>query len=712
MNYNPHQLASDPWDPNMLAASNWLEPIDFQGVSQFLDMYGNAAAADVGSAESWAPVMQQSVYQQGSNILQPTSPMAIGSAVSPVSTESAADVVDAQDRANQQEGQFYVDGETARLPKTKRRRLSTRLTVRPTNSTTKSIFSLESPAIDAVDLHPRIAIPDYPYQQIVEAWQSLCLMQNGPWRTFESSEFPTKTLFEHLLGLYFSSFQGTMPFMHPPTFTAETTDWILILSMASVGACYLPDPDFAISLHEFVRRCLLYHSERADAPPMEVLTLARCRMLNVIGLAYSGNRTHVTYALGMQHVLVSSFHELLKTNDESPAPASQGTEDEWPGWTYNQMIYRTLYALFVLDSMLTYHFQRRPSLRLSDCRVQLPCQEKLWSAKSAASWASMIRDQAPCASLPQTLQHLYVDKRISLEQGEFARIVIIHGLFHRTWEVERYFSDPLSHWEPTAKPQASSEVLPSSPVWPPSNPTVTKFQNSLCDCLDILHWQANATLMQAGSMEHPTVGFLHISRVVMLAPIESIVRLAEGLTELRQLTIETVAKDKLLVKRWAIQGQYKARLAAVHAGALLWHLRQYPIDGFYEAPAIGLAALTLWALGTYSVQQLNGQNAPNPAREVSTANAASSSASTTEEGSAPCGIILLDRPTDDELVQQFIKHGHTMRAYIGGVVDLYGPNGPDKVLHVASKLLESSKCWGVSEAWLDLLQKLIVHVQR
>jgi hypothetical protein len=120
----------------------------------------------------------------------------------------------------------------------------------------------------------------------------------------------------------------------------------------------------------------------------------------------------------------------------------------------------------------------------------------------------------------------------------------------------------------------------------------------------------------------------------------------------------------------------------------------------------------LWALGTYSVQQLNGQNAPNPAREVSTPYAGSSNASTADNGSAPCGIILLDRPTDDELVQQFIKHGHTMRAYIGGVVDLYGPNGPDKVLHVASKLLESSKCWGVSEAWLDLLQKLIVHVQR
>lgn len=47
-----------------------------------------------------------------------------------------------------------------------------------------------------------------------------------------------------------------------------------------------------------------------------------------------------------------------------------------------------------------------------------------------------------------------------------------------------------------------------------------------------------------------------------------------------------------------------------------------------------------------------------------------------------------------------------MRANIGGVGDLYGPLGPERVLAEGRRILRMLKCWGVGDSWLDLLLRL------
>lgn len=132
----------------------------------------------------------------------------------------------------------------------------------------------------------------------------------------------------------------------------------------------------------------------------------------------------------------------------------------------------------------------------------------------------------PQPSLNTALQELFVDKRLPRERGEFARIIIIHGIYARIWDVSRYLEDPLSHWTPTAYRQISADLLPKTPVWLPAIPAYVKWQNSACDALDVLHWQANATIGLASGLEHPTVLHLHIARVVLLTPYDKIVSLA------------------------------------------------------------------------------------------------------------------------------------------------------------------------------------------
>jgi hypothetical protein len=70
-------------------------------------------------------------------------------------------------------------------------------------------------------------------------------------------------------------------------------------------------------------------------------------------------------------------------------------------------------------------------------------------------------------------------------------------------------------------------------------------------------------------------------------------------------------------------------------------------------------------------------------------------------------MILLDRPADDELVQQFIRRGDSMEARLSGVGDLFAGKGPELVLWEGSKLLGSNKrICGIFEMWRTLLLRL------
>jgi len=343
--------------------------------------------------------------------------------------------------------------------------------------------------------------------------------------------------------------------------------------------------------------------------------------------------------------------------------------------------------------MLVYNADARPLLRLSDANIPLPCHERLWNATNVEAWLTGGREQprllSPSPTLIAAAQELYIEKAVARERGEFARVFIIHALLHRMWEVERYLSDPLSHWEPVASRQISIEVLPGS-VWLPANKTFTRWQNSTCDALDVLHWQANSTIALANGFEHPTILHLHIARIVCLVPYAQILNLARTLaannaSDRNPLEDPSTQRDVAIIQRWAAEHQYKARLSVIHAGAILWHLRRFSTDAFYEAPAIALATLTLWAFGIcanihgfsrHANATSRSERSRNNTAETSPGENETSGIDHDSDNEDTPDTILLDRPADDELVQQFIRRGDSMEARLSGIGDLYAPKGP------------------------------------
>lgn len=236
-------------------------------------------------------------------------------------------------------------------------------------------------------------------------------------------------------------------------------------------------------------------------------------------------------------------------------------------------------------------------------------------------------------------------------------------------------------------------------------------------------------------MEHSTVLHLHLARVVLLTPFLHILKLAEYLASSHTTHIPNLGdadrenkkekeKEKEIlqardyVKRWAMEDQHKARLAIIHAGALFWHVRRFSIDAFYEAEAVYLATLALWAYGLFAECKGGVYQRERDGERYSHARDASDNG---DEGKLKergrerdeddeeeeeqfyhpyPSTMQLDRPADDELVQLFVKRGQGMRALVMGVGNLCARDGKGarRMLGEGRKVLDGlgTERWGVA----------------
>lgn len=661
-----------------------------------------------------------------------TSPLGQGSAVglgtSVVSSTSPGSASMA-DRSHEA-GEFYVDGDAARLPRVKRRKLHP-ATLKPTfksASLPAEQFSLAYDWRDDPDESRgrQRYFSDANYQYLMSAFNSLCLNASaassgfsvstilGSWRpdilgrssaisksTF-LPDFPLREFFDHLVNLYLDNFHPILPILHLSDI--ETLSWQLLLAVSTIGSHYLQGASdlLTVSLHEFTRRLLETVDEISTGQLRGNIELQQTRLLHCVGCLYCGDERLMENGLRLRLQLAASTEHLL----ESVTPTeSESSECQWPTWKSGETVRRLVYSIWLVDTMCKFHFAQTPTLDTGSTRIRLPSHEQVWASMTAREWSEAFRRYVPPPTLAEALEQLYIDKKLLSDMGEFSRILLIHGIFRRTWEVEAHLKQPLSQWTPTAEKRSPAEPRSQSPVWLPSVSMFARWRNSACDCLDILHWSANAAIGLQSGLEHPTVMHLHFARVVLLTPCKNIVRLAEHLSgEARCSSESSVTEDKLMIRRWTTLDQYKARLAMIHAGVLFWHIRRFSANGFYEPSSVGLTVLALWAFSAFSDRSKRREECNTVRSEH--VDSAGDERGSVETEEATCDIILIDRPTDDELVQQFVRHGNTMRANMNGVGDLYGARAPEKVLTEGRKLLATSSVWGSRDRWMRILDKL------
>ncbi|KAL4802273.1 fungal-specific transcription factor domain-containing protein [Aspergillus unguis] len=598
-----------------------------------------------------------------------------------------------------------TDGQSGRTFKSRRRQsswpaqtaesLDIFLKFQNTNSNPHFSFpqAHELQTISSPDTSADCSIDFSTYDKIHDAFFRICCTENFLYPVFQTNAFPDVQTLSNFLRHYFHFYHPLYPIIHVPKFNPNKCHWIFTLALAAMGshsANLCEQNGTATAFDEFLRRVLHVEKEKAQYDPP--LWLIQSMLLSCIGRLHGSGES-------VQRSALSDFGDLcnlaacenMLVSSDGLASDQVPPEEQWTLWSEEEARRRTGYMIWLVDCTIAYEFETQRHFSLDDGQAPLPCNEKIWHAASSRIWQGLHEEASDQekVSLYDAVLILYIEKRLIPDIGEFSHILLIHALYQRMWEVGDHFRRPLSFWNPTAKKQSRKLAIPSGSVWLPGIASYSKWRNSACDCLDILHWTANGTIAKANGHEHPTILHLHTSRIILLAPFREIRTLASFLAtkkvkwEDRQQVIEWH-----YVLRWIKHDQYKARLAVIHAGSVLYHVRKYSTNAFHEPVATYLAILTLWAYGLcYTPVTSDAAGA----RRVS---------------SAGPSVINLDQPCSDELVQSFVRAGQMMKGMLTDVGDICAPHGPQHILRVGCETLSRLRSWGIAKGYMLTLMRL------
>ncbi|KAA8648104.1 hypothetical protein EYZ11_012234 [Aspergillus tanneri] len=208
----------------------------------------------------------------------------------------------------------------------------------------------------------------------------------------------------------------------------------LILSMAAIGALYEFDTVASKELFEAAKKMIqLYLEERRKADMSAALGrghagrdnsvhntplwLVQAMLLNVIYGHTCGDKTSADIASTHCAALVSLARAAELTHDLDAKDLPQdylntglaggsGVEEtdtesdgwrsapfgprkerkDWLDWKVVEERKRTLYAIFSLSCFLVSAYNHAPAITNSEIRLNLPCEEDLWSAESPQAW--------------------------------------------------------------------------------------------------------------------------------------------------------------------------------------------------------------------------------------------------------------------------------------------------------------------------------------
>ena len=376
-------------------------------------------------------------------------------------------------------------------------------------------------------------------------------------RSVSNVSLPSTYDLQRYVAAYIQYFHPHLPFLHLPSLSFNSPVYTnnnrlnngspgfhqpgiiggggcLILAMAAIGALYEYDTAASKELFEMAKRMIqLYSEERRKAdmsavvngsPPVNdnsiqntPLWLVQAMLLNVIyghncgdKLAANIANTHCAalislaraaelaqpYVAGTQSGSRQFDGDINMGNNGWNMNSSPSSSNElmWNRWKVAEERKRTLYAIFILSSMLVSAYNHAPALTNSEIRLDLPCEEDLWTADSAEAWAAMgglsaIEQKAtPFSSAlssllttsqrqkqhQQRMSQAYCQRLgsglslsdlppVDFEPSTFGCLVLINALHNYIWETrQRHLGRP---WTTQETESMHAHIEPALAAW-------------------------------------------------------------------------------------------------------------------------------------------------------------------------------------------------------------------------------------------------------
>jgi hypothetical protein len=371
--------------------------------------------------------------------------------------------------------------------------------------------------------------------------------QTARTKTFNNTNFPATTELQRYVSTYLKCFHPHMPFLHLASLNFETPDYTtplrtvasqlqygqsviagggscLILSIAAIGALYEHELPVSKELFECAKRLIssyleerrkanLTRAQYAPGHPVDnedtPLWLVQAMMLNVIYGHNCGDKTAADIASTHCAALVSLARGAELTR---PAPGfmmngmhnngmsagwntmlAEPDDSDWIEWKIVEERKRTLYAVFILSSLLVSAYNHAPALTNSEIRLDLPCDEELWTAENAQAWRALggaAQAESRSVAFSAALAHLLTaaqrkqmrDNTVGgsqpdlgeseLKPSTYGCLVLINALHNYIWETrQRHLG---RQWTAQETEQMHAHIEPALRAWQAawaSNPT-------------------------------------------------------------------------------------------------------------------------------------------------------------------------------------------------------------------------------------------------
>ncbi|KAF4878033.1 Zinc finger protein klf1 [Colletotrichum siamense] len=533
---------------------------------------------------------------------------------------------------------------------------------------------LASPSLDA-DLENLGHVPELTSETFedLSAWVCTMSRTTRPVDSFSSLSLNTLNAF---IQLYFEEFHDILPIIHRPTFDPNCAPYLLVLAIGNVGRRFSKLAGETCSGTEFDQ--FVYHAAQhhvGNLPPNDTIPawLAQTVLLSQVSMAFSNDKQNVERSKVTRGILAVTLGKLEPRLETAATTiytdtAPSNVQTQWEAWIEWELLRRTAFGLWLLDSQCCLLFDLTPVVPTEALATQmpLPCHERLWEKSSASAWEKACEENNDLSTLREEMQPLYKQNPLPENVGGYALLILLFCFFRDHLFLKQVENQGLSAVN-NDEERVTSGMSRWSRTWLLLDPTK----------------RPNYTRIRTVAIQ-----YYHIIGLIIELPLKDLYAFA-GWRVTRFKQRET--RQRLMA--WVSEHGDRARSAALHAGRIFRQCRNRSSCGYQEPCAMLIASLTLWMYNSSLTTQLLA------CRE-----------SYIEQTQPP--ILRLDEDSDREEAWDWIQTGKKARPFVAGIGDIHMPGGHSKAVNQAINILSSLKEWQIGQLFSVTLKDLIVLFDR
>ncbi|KAI4213536.1 MAG: hypothetical protein LQ351_003760 [Letrouitia transgressa] len=269
------------------------------------------------------------------------------------------------------------------------------------------------------------------------------------------------------IGSYWYHFHPQMPILHKPTFSAGKSPNLLLVAIIAIGASCLDKvhglhvTQAGAELSNFLALHLRFEifKDKDFIPPAKLWVFQALLLLEIYEKMYSTRmlheRAHIHH--GTTLTLMRRGSSLIgRSALDSPPSGTDGkvnsvadsqqhstlnhTPDQWWNhWITNEATRRVAFAAFIIDSIHATMFGHSATMVAHEMKLQLPCDESLWSATSSAEVGRIEKSLQERGIKPISffdgLKATLNSK--SVRTNPFGRTALMAGLLSVSWHMNQ-----------------------------------------------------------------------------------------------------------------------------------------------------------------------------------------------------------------------------------------------------------------------------------